>query len=232
MLSPSRLRKRTRPNFVRRERPPVNGGLFVLHRRFVVRASESTSRGSWCALRIVHRAGSARGIPFAATLAWSEPLTALLRSARSRVSSSRSLWKAATGTPHASLSGSVTARASRKMSAYFARRATSNGVLAWVPAVVWLCGHSAPTCGAKRHVQVETHWKEGEGVLVRPLQTSARRRPATERSEGAQLGAPTKRVCGLKRIPSPDDRQRSQNEREANGEIAFACAVDACRAFS
>ena len=31
----------------------------------------------------------------AATLAWSEPLTALPRSARSRVSSSRSLWKAA-----------------------------------------------------------------------------------------------------------------------------------------
>jgi hypothetical protein len=25
----------------------------------------------------------------------------------------------------------------------------------------------------------------GEGVLVRPLQTSARRRPATEQSEGA-----------------------------------------------
>src|SRR5256885_12821279 len=39
------------------------------------------------------------GILFGATLAWSEPLTALLRSAQSRVSSSRSLCKAATRTP-------------------------------------------------------------------------------------------------------------------------------------
>jgi hypothetical protein len=52
---------------------------------------------------LVHRAGSARGILFGATLAWSEPLTALPRSARSRVSSSRSLWKAPTRTPLASL---------------------------------------------------------------------------------------------------------------------------------
>jgi hypothetical protein len=40
------------------------------------------------------------GILSAATLAWSEPLTALPRSARSRVSSSRSLCKAATRTLH------------------------------------------------------------------------------------------------------------------------------------
>ena len=55
---------------------------------------------------------SARGILFGATLAWSEPLTTLPRSARSRVSSSRSLWKAPTRTPVASLSEILTARAS------------------------------------------------------------------------------------------------------------------------
>ena len=42
---------------------------------------------------------SREGVLFAATLAWSEPLTALVRSAHSRVSSSRSLWKATTRTP-------------------------------------------------------------------------------------------------------------------------------------
>jgi hypothetical protein len=55
----------------------------------------------------VRRSGPARrnapvrrgGFPSAATLAWSEPLTALPRSARSRVSSSRSLCKAAYGNP-------------------------------------------------------------------------------------------------------------------------------------
>src|SRR5665811_1791748 len=45
--------------------------------------------------------------------------------------------------------------------------------------------------------------QRGEGVLVEPQQTSVRRRPASERSEGALLGAPTKRVCGSKRTPSP-----------------------------
>jgi hypothetical protein len=54
---------------------------------------------------LIHRARSARGILSGATLAWSEPLTALPRSARSRVSSSRSLCKAPTRTPRASLSG-------------------------------------------------------------------------------------------------------------------------------
>src|SRR4051812_46440105 len=34
----------------------------------------------------------------------------------------------------------------------------------------------------------------GEGVLVGALKASARRRPATEQSEGAQLGAPTKQA--------------------------------------
>jgi hypothetical protein len=47
-----------------------------------------------------------RGFPSAATLAWSEPLTALLRSAQSRVSSSRSLCKAAYGNPLRLPSGS------------------------------------------------------------------------------------------------------------------------------
>src|SRR5882672_5355005 len=47
---------------------------------------------------------SGQGILSSATLAWSEPLTALLRSAQSRVSSSRSLWKAPTRTPCLSIS--------------------------------------------------------------------------------------------------------------------------------
>jgi len=64
------------------------------------------------------------GALFAATLAWSEPLTALPRSARSRVSSSRSLWKAATRAPsppgkvsqlHARRKRSSTARASKAL---------------------------------------------------------------------------------------------------------------------
>ena len=49
-----------------------------------------------CALQNASRPGSSQGILFGATLAWSEPLTTLLRSAQSRVSSSRSLWKAPT----------------------------------------------------------------------------------------------------------------------------------------
>ena len=43
--------------------------------------------------------GVGEGVLFGATLAPAEPLTALPRSARSRVSSSRSLWKAAYGNP-------------------------------------------------------------------------------------------------------------------------------------
>jgi hypothetical protein len=51
------------------------------------------------ALRGASRLLVGEGVLFGATLAWSEPLTALPRSARSRVSSSRSLWKAPTRTP-------------------------------------------------------------------------------------------------------------------------------------
>ena len=47
----------------------------------------------------VSRVVSRRGVLSRATLAWSEPLTALPRSARSRVSFARSLWKAAARTP-------------------------------------------------------------------------------------------------------------------------------------
>jgi hypothetical protein len=45
----------------------------------------------------------------------------------------------------------------------------------------------------------------GAGVLVGDVQR-ATRRPATERSEGAYLGAPPERASSPKRIPAPTDR--------------------------
>jgi hypothetical protein len=48
-------------------------------------------------------------------------------------------------------------------------------------------------------------WEGGEGVLVGDVQR-ATKRPATERSEEAQLGAPPERASSPKRIPSPTDR--------------------------
>jgi hypothetical protein len=67
--------------------------------------------------------------------------------------------------------------------------------------------HAAPH--GRRHrwcAAVRGSRQGGEGCPRRPLQTSARRRPATEQSEGAQLGAPTKRVCGRRGFPSPTPR--------------------------
>ena len=69
-----------------------------LRRREVV-GQANTARSSHWRCRTPSSSESSpvrrRGCSPAATLAWSEPLTALPRSARSRVSSSRSLWKAA-----------------------------------------------------------------------------------------------------------------------------------------
>jgi hypothetical protein len=45
------------------------------------------------------------------------------------------------------------------------------------------------TCGASRRGSYESSGKEGEGVLVAALQSEREERLATERSEGAQLGA-------------------------------------------
>jgi len=56
---------------------------------------------------------------------------------------------------------------------------------------------------AKRARPFMSHEKEGVGVLVGDVQR-ATRRPATERSEGALLGAPPERASSTKRIPAPD----------------------------
>jgi len=50
------------------------------------------------------------------------------------------------------------------------------------------------TRGAKRRCSYDHVGKEGEGSSQALCKASARRRPATEQSEGAQLGAPTKRA--------------------------------------
>jgi hypothetical protein len=54
-------------------------------------------------------------------------------------------------------------------------------------------------------LRLDLRWEGGVGVLVGDVQR-ATRRPATERSEGAYLGAPPERASSPQRIPAPTDR--------------------------
>src|SRR2546423_8079784 len=71
---------------------------FLNHAMRAIYASVAQFAAASFAWFLLSRRLVGRGVLFAATLAWSEPLTALLRFAQSRVSSSHSLCKAATKT--------------------------------------------------------------------------------------------------------------------------------------
>jgi len=164
-------------------------------------------RGTFWIFALVSRRGSC----FGATLAWSEPLSALPRSARSRVSFTRSLWKAPAQDPLRLPSlASQQARVGRRIRR--ARAVSPRAVHADEP---------APRCAVRRRDRVESprptapppigdpDWEGGAGVLAGDLRERPRR-PATEQSEGAQLGAPPERPLSPKRIPAPTDRAKDQ----------------------
>ncbi len=133
---------------------------------------------------------SVEGILFGATLTWSEPLTALLRSAQSRVSSSRSLSKRLRGHLHPPSHESL-----NKGRAWRCGNPRSLSTRASAPSAA---RHPRAKLAVRqnrrtdqRHARSQGSHKGGGGCPRRRRPRARPRRPATEQSEGAHLGAPT-----------------------------------------
>ena len=161
-------------------------------------------------LLVLRRAGSARGVLFGATLAWSEPLNYApsLRSVAGLLLA-LALESAYEDTPRLL----VRVLRARARPATRARQRLFTDMPS--------CARRAPArvgefalnlCGASRRCSSRSSGKEGVGVLVGDVQR-ATRRPATERSEGALLGARAP-ACGhmserrrRRGYPRPTDRR-------------------------
>jgi hypothetical protein len=169
-------------------------------------AEPRNSNSAACAFRLsVHLClGRGRVSSSAATLAWSEPLTTLPRSARSRVSFTRSFCKAACEDtrPLPVEIRKLHARRRGRRSRLPRENGTTHG-----PTPVRARPRSHEPLISRTLLRSSD--QESGGVSSPGNIQRATRRRATERSEGALLAAPPERALLPKRILRPTTRPRS-----------------------
>jgi hypothetical protein len=180
------------------------------------------------------------GILFGATLAPAEPLTALPRSARSRVSSGRSLCKAPTRTP--SLPCTVSQLRTLSSAARVIRAggyrsrchslegivspgATARGAARAKRAGSWCeargrFGPALNWCAGEVLRAVKIYWEGGRGVLVGALQSERVEETRDRAERGSVFRGSDQASVAPKRTPRPTDRENISEQEQSSAQRA------------